>query len=221
MLGRRDFLVAHLLATVSSERILLKASFVTPLVETPELLVGRRRVAGIPTDTQGLFFAFDAGDLTPGRRYRLRLLVGGRDAIEPWPLATFPPPDATPRRVRLLVYTCAGGNDVFPLYVPLPLRQRLLRRALTFRPDAVVAIVTDTPGTGVGWPSVARGTLVTPPAGLVLETVVPMHEVNGFHLVDFERHRVSIHHFRWDRRRDPAEAIDTLEPFHVSRWAHR
>ncbi len=26
---------------------------------------------------------------------------------------------------------------------------------------------------------------------------------------------------RRDRRRDPAEAIDTLEPFHVSRWAHR
>jgi hypothetical protein len=40
--------------------------------------------------------------------------------------------------------------------------------------------------------------------------------VNGFHLVDVEPDRVTIRHFRWYRGRDPEDAIDTLEPFHVS-----
>ena len=46
----------------------------------------------------------------------------------------------------MLVYTCAGGNgeartpDGTQAYVPLAERQRLLRRALSFQPQALVAI---------------------------------------------------------------------------------
>jgi hypothetical protein len=137
--GAHEGSVAHLLPTVSSDRILLKASFLSPQDEAPELLVDGRAVAGIMTDTSGLFWAFDAQGLEPDRRYGLELRRGGTYLIDPWELATFPAPDARPEHLRLLMYTCAGGNDVFELYVPVPIRQRLLRRALTFEPDAVVA----------------------------------------------------------------------------------
>lgn len=492
---RADGLVAHVLPTVSWDRMLLKVSFVVPQGEPPELRVGRRRVAGRQTDTAGEHWAFDVPGLAPGRRYRLDLRSEGCRVIDPWELATFPAPDACPERLRLLVYTCAGGYDIFPLYVPAPVRQRLFRRALSFGPDAVVAIgdhvywdlraglaalatgasqkakevagefdrtaavlgtpnegvlkravgpqlaglygtlfrgvpvfflrddhdyfeddqvtpelttfppdgfmrqlaratqwlyypeflpdpwrpldlpgasaadrpravgeafgtlrygelfegllydckgfvtlagadglvlppsveawlgarmadpcarhvvhipsnppgwsagkfaewypdvvvtpgelttdepkpgwqpgwlaqhhrlvsaasamarvplfvsgdihsiaegrivragphdlranpvvsvITGTPGTGVGWPSVARRTMALPPSAVELESVVPVQEVNGFHLFDFTPDRVTIRHFRWNRRTDPEDAIDTLEPFHVSEYA--
>ena len=63
----------------------------------------------------------------------------------PWTLGTFPPRDSKPDRFRLLVYTCAGGNgeartsDGTQAFVPLAERQRLLRRALSFQPQAVIA----------------------------------------------------------------------------------
>ena len=137
--GTHEGSVAHLLPTVSSDRILIKASFTSSQAETPELAVGGRRVAGEMTDSDGLFWAFDAAGLEPGRRYDLELRRGDRFLIDPWQLSTFPAPDARPERFRLLAYTCAGGNDLFEIYVKVPIRQRLLRRALSFEPDAVVA----------------------------------------------------------------------------------
>jgi hypothetical protein len=492
-----DGIVAHILPTVRHDRMLIKVSFTAAQAEPPVLRVNRRQVQGQPTDTQGLFWAFDVDGLRAARRYTLDLRAAGRRALDPWTLSTFPDPATCPERFRLLVYTCAGGNDLFPLYVPLPLRQRLLRRALAFEPDAVLAIgdhvywdlraglaarvtgdsalareragvfdraapvlghpneavlkravdpqiaalygtafrgvpvfflrddhdyfeddqvtedlvtfpadpfmqrlaratqwlyypellpdaqrppdlpgscpddrprgvseafgtlrygglveallydckgfvslagaagrvvpasveswltarmadpcpryvvnvpsnppgwsagkfaewypdvvggdgrlttetpkpgwqegwlaqhdrllaaasamarvplflsgdlhgategrilrsgardfranpvvslVSGTPGTGVGWPSVARGTLATPPTALEVESVVPVEEVNGFHLVDFELERVAIRHFRWNRLRDPEDAIDTLAPFHASTYPRR
>lgn len=492
--GTHEGSVAHLLPTVSSERMLIKASFTSPQGEAPELAVDGQRVIGEMTDSEGLFWAFDADGLEPGRRYTLELRRGGVHLIDPWELSTFPAPDARPERLRLLMYTCAGGNDIFDLYVPTATRQRLFRRALTFEPDAVVAngdqvywdlraglaalvtglsatgeehagvfdrtsavlgtaneevlkravgpqiaglygttfrslpvfflrddhdyfeddqvtdelttfppddfmrrlarasqwlyypeflpessrpldlpgasasdrptgvseafgtlrygqlfegllydckgfmtlegasgtltppeveawllarmadpglehvvnipsnppgwsagkfaewypdilgedgglttaipkpgwqegwleqhdrilaaasamnrvplfmsgdihsiaegrilrsgthdfrdnpvisVITGSPGTGVGWPSIARGTLATPPEHLDLEEVVPVREENGFHIVDFEPGKVTIRHFRWNRGEDPEEAIDTLEPFHISEY---
>jgi hypothetical protein len=131
--------VAHLLPAVSHDRMLIKASFTAAQPEAPELAVDGTAVAGRMTDSDGLFWAFDANGLEPERRYTLELRRGGTHLIEPWELSTFPAPDARPERLRLLMYTCAGGNDLFGLYVPVPARQRLLRRALSFEPDAVVA----------------------------------------------------------------------------------
>jgi hypothetical protein len=132
--------VAHLLPTVSHDRILVKASFTTARAEVPVLRVGKRRVPGTATDSHGRFFQFDVPDLPSGRRHRLELWSGTRRLMGPWGLATFPAPTARPRRLRLLVYTCAGGNDLFGLYVPLALRRQLIARGLAFRPDAVIAI---------------------------------------------------------------------------------
>jgi hypothetical protein len=131
--------VAHLLPTVSSDRLLIKASFRNAQEVAPTLRVDGRRVAGQMTDTHGQFWVFDADGLAPSRRYTLEIRRGRQPLIEPWSLATFPAPDALPERFRLLAYACCGGHDLFPLYVPLPVRQRLIRRALSFGPDAVIA----------------------------------------------------------------------------------
>jgi hypothetical protein len=66
--------------------------------------------AAAPT---GRFWRWDVEGLRPDRPHRLRLLDGrGRHLAEPWEVSTFPAPQARPRHLRLLIYTCAGGNDV-------------------------------------------------------------------------------------------------------------
>jgi hypothetical protein len=133
----------HLLPTVSDRRMLIKASFARPLSAAPTLRVGSTPLRGTMNDTAGECWQFDAGDLVPGRRYRLSLAAAnGRALCEPWDLPTFPPPDARPDRFRVLFFTCAGG----PENVGRPgdnlstaNRNRLLRRGLSFQPHAAVA----------------------------------------------------------------------------------
>src|SRR3569833_1434718 len=103
----------HLLPTVSHDRILIKASFGAALAGAPELRVGETRVRGRKDSAEGDFWQFDVTGLKPQTRYRLALSASdGRPLCEPWSLSTFPAPDATPPRLRLLIYTCAGGHDV-------------------------------------------------------------------------------------------------------------
>lgn len=138
--------VLHLIPTASHDRIRLKASFRSVHVPPPTLRVGDRRVPGRPADAGGRFHAFDVSGLPPATRHRLQLeSADGRTLCEAWPLRTLPHPDTSPDRFRLLVFTCAGGPDnlynlgFFDAFLPIALRQRLLARALSFAPDAVVA----------------------------------------------------------------------------------
>lgn len=133
--------VRHILPAASHDRFLVKASFTSPLKTAPELRVGNRRVAGTRTDTDGQFWAFDVGGLTPSTTYQLQLL----DAT--WPLRTFPAPDADVDRFRVLIYTCAGGHDAMripgtenPYWLSVEQRQKLFRTALRQQPDAMIAI---------------------------------------------------------------------------------
>jgi hypothetical protein len=132
----------HLLPTVSDQEMLIKASFDTALTAPPLLHVGSHIVPGSMTDTRGECWQFHAKGLEPSRRYRLTLVTGGKSGgkslCEPWDLATFPALDARPKQVRVLFYTCAGGHEQLT-FLPAAIRNRLLRRALSFRPDAVVA----------------------------------------------------------------------------------
>lgn len=131
--------VRHLLPTVSDTQMLLKASFEAPLAEPPVLRVGSIAVPGRMTDTRGEMWAFHAVGLAPARRYPLTLTGrGGRSLCEPWDLSTFPSPDARPEKLRVLFFTCAGGHEALDFLPPL-VRNRLLRRALSFQPDAAVA----------------------------------------------------------------------------------
>lgn len=138
--------VLHILPTVNHERLLLKVSFLKALQEPPILSVGRTiKAKGIKTDTEGRFWMFDVSGLEPDTEYELLLQDASGDRLcDPWQLRTFPHPDATPKRVRLLIYTGLGGHDVHREWMktgpqPLAIRQRLLNRALSFKPDVVIS----------------------------------------------------------------------------------
>ena len=139
--------VRHLLPAVSDSRLLLKASFDGPLSAAPTLRIGSAGVTGRMNDTAGEYWQFYATGLEPARRYDLSLVgAGGVSLCEPWPLSTFPARDATPERLRMLFFTCAGGPGGTyggigdrSGFLPTAIRNRLLRRALSFQPDAAVA----------------------------------------------------------------------------------
>jgi hypothetical protein len=131
--------VRHLLPTVSDTDMLIKASFLRPLTGAPILRIGTRSVRGSMNDTRGEFWQFRAADLQPGRRHTLSLTgANGKALCDPWELSTFPRADSRPDRFRVLFFTCAGGHEGLT-FLPSALRNRLLRRALTFQPDAVIA----------------------------------------------------------------------------------
>jgi hypothetical protein len=137
--------VVHLIPTASHERLLLKASLRRPLSRPPRLLVDGRPTPGVQGDALGRFWRFDVRALQAARRHELRLVdAEGQPLCDAWPLSTLPAPDARPDRVRLLAYTCAGGNDGAPIggkstWLSMQARRRLLARGLSFAPQAVIA----------------------------------------------------------------------------------
>ncbi|HYL38010.1 MAG TPA: hypothetical protein VEV17_18990 [Bryobacteraceae bacterium] len=135
--------VRHLLPTVSDTRMLIKASFAKPLSRPPSLRIGSLTVRGRMTDTEGSFWEFYAGGLQPARRHSLSLIAADRKPLcQPWDLATFPAASAQPESLRVLFFTCAGGPDSDNLTrgnLPTAIRNRLMRRALSFQPQAMVA----------------------------------------------------------------------------------
>jgi len=162
----------HLLPTVSHDRFLIKASFASPLLAAPELEVGDHRVRGQMNLASGDFWQFDVPGLRPSTPYKLSLTgAGGRALCEPWSLSTFPAPDAMPERLRLMIYTCGGGHDLYNeglgegriTWLPSALRRRLLRRGLSFQPDALIAN-----GDQIYWdlraPQASKGTGASPRA---------------------------------------------------------
>ncbi len=138
--GWRAGPLQHLIPAASHDRVALKCSFADPLDFVPVLRIGERLVAGRSTDSERRFFSFDASGLEPDTEYALQLLGGGGTLCDPWPLRTFPPPSAQPESVRFLAYTCAGGHPESGFFLPLAVRRRLLRRALSFGPRALIAI---------------------------------------------------------------------------------
>lgn len=136
--------VSHLIPTANHHRIRLKAIFREP-VKSPVLRVGEREIPGVATDSTGHGHAFDVASLAPDTEYRLGLHDSSRTLCDPWPLRTLPAPDAEPASFRLLVYTCAGGHPLMSegpdsAFLPMPVRQRLLARALSYAPQALIAV---------------------------------------------------------------------------------
>jgi len=139
----------HLLPTVSDTRILIKASFTKPLASAPSLHIGASAVTGTMNDTDRAFWQFHATGLQPDRQYTLSLKgEHGRNLCEPWQLSTFPARDSHPSSLRVLFFTCAGGPDstgdsgtdaLTSGNLPTAIRNRLLRRGLSFQPAAAVA----------------------------------------------------------------------------------
>ncbi|WP_157976770.1 hypothetical protein [Parahaliea mediterranea] len=136
----------HLLPLVSHNGINIKLSFASPRATAPQLAIGARQVAGVPSDSDGRFWAFRVGGLAPNTEYRLQLREpGGAPLCDPWPLRTFPAPGEAADRLRVAAFTCAGGPDlpVFPggrhAFKPVPYRQRLNDLILDYQPDLVIA----------------------------------------------------------------------------------
>jgi hypothetical protein len=139
--------VRHLLPAASDSRILLKASFLEPLTVPPRLLVGNTPVPGTMSDSTGTFWQFQAAGLNPGASHTLALeAADGTSLCEPWALSTLPSANSQPEQLRVLFFTCAGGppgsydgigrNSGF---LPGEIRNRLLRRGLSYAPDLAVA----------------------------------------------------------------------------------
>jgi hypothetical protein len=124
--------LVHVLPTSSHNRILIKASFKKPLDVTPILHIDERRISGVRSDTRGSFWQFHAGDLRSGTSYELSLVSSDDHSLcQPWTLSTMPALDELPSKLRLLVYSCAGGHDLFSAahtgfeFLPAAVRQRL------------------------------------------------------------------------------------------------
>ncbi len=144
-------IVRHLLPAVNESQFLIKTSFTRALRETPRLRIQNggsgRFVEGYLNDTSGEFWQFYATELQADTEYQLSLQDSSGNALcESWPLSTFPSPQQNPEQVRVLFYTCAGGpeGEYFGINdrrgnLPIAIRQRLLRRGLSFSPQAAVA----------------------------------------------------------------------------------
>lgn len=135
----------HIIPTANHERFLIKISLKSAVYEAPRLRVDDRQIVGSRTDVIGRCFQFDIPKLQPATRYELQLFdAGGARLSDPWPLKTFPDPDAPVEHLRILAYTCGGGYDgpMFKghtLWLDMGARRRLLERGLAFNPDVVIA----------------------------------------------------------------------------------
>ena len=228
--------LAHLIPTASHERFLIKASFKKPLAFTPRLTVDGKPVEGFKTDAHGRFWRFDAPSLSANTTYALRLTdPGGAPLCDAWPLKTFPAPSASPERLRILAYTCAGGCDGpawngKTFFLDMSARRRLLARGMSCQPDVVIAngdhiywdLVTylNKPFVSLGgtlatgdlpFPSAFRGVDSKPSQLIGMDEFLKPTEKNGFSVIDVTPDKVTYTMFMW-RPPQRAEEIDTMEP---------
>ena len=138
--------IRHLIPLSNQDSILLKASFAQPQFK-PHLKIGSAIFVGNQRDTLGRFWSFYANELESDTEYELLLrTVEGVPLAESWPLRTAPALQASKERLRVLIYTCAGGPDDAKWlngewrFLPIARRQALLRRALEFEPDIAIGV---------------------------------------------------------------------------------
>lgn len=102
-------------------------------------------IKGVMTDTEGYFWYFDIRNLKPDTAYHLVIQDSlGQNLTDLWSIKTLPDPNSTPEHLRILIFTGSGGHDVyqtwlFKQHLPIEVRQRLLNRALSFKPDIVIS----------------------------------------------------------------------------------
>ena len=169
-------LVSLIIPTANHERFRIKVVFRDAMNDVPNLQMGDQKIVGEQTDSVGQHFTFDASGLEPETEYQLQLLdKAGQSLTDPWPLKTFPSSDAEPPKARFLFLTCMGGADfvrhpieINPIYLHSTGRRRLLRRALSFNPDAAIAI-----GDHVYWDMRGRSSMAMAQSPISRLTVAP------------------------------------------------
>ena len=97
--------------------------------------------------SSGRFWQFDETGLSAATTYKLQLVNSNKSPLcDSWPLKTYPHPDAEVESLKVMVYTCAGGDENrgsaqgLPEAVPKALRQKFFQRGLDMNPDAVIAV---------------------------------------------------------------------------------
>lgn len=135
--------VVHLLPAANHDTILIKAAFRTAR-RSVRLRVNGASHAGQQSDTQGRYWSFLVTGLSPDTTQMLQLTDRSGPLCDCWPLKTMPHPDQPVGSFRLLSFTCAGGDPTMPgiggeAFRPMELRRRLLARAMSFAPQAVIA----------------------------------------------------------------------------------
>lgn len=136
-------------------------------------------------------------------------------------------PDGWMTQHDRLVTAASVRRDRVPLWISgdlhssaLGVMTRTNEHDLSANP--VVALCCGTPGTGTpGFPSSFRGVRAEPSTVVEATELVSAIEENGFSLVDFTPHDITISMFRWDHRAQPESDIDALEPFLVHRIPRR
>lgn len=136
--------VRHILPTTTDTQFSITMSLWQPR-DSVDLLVGKRRISGVQTDSEGRHWSFHASRLNPDTTYQLQLVDDEGPFYECWPLKTLPDRNSMPSSLRLLAFTCAGGGDGFStstvqFFKPHKFRQRLFDSALAQKPDVALAI---------------------------------------------------------------------------------
>tara|TARA_Y100000385_G_C13105220_1_gene647118 strand:- start:668 stop:2269 length:1602 start_codon:yes stop_codon:yes gene_type:complete len=142
-------IVSHMIPQVNHNRILLSISTNRPLEKAPSIKVGKKKIIGSKRDGLGQHWFFDIQDLESKKTYELKLLGNSGRLCDDWTIKTFPSPSAETEKMRLLVYTCAGGHPLSRELHPrlnesrqqfISRRSALLKKGLSFNPDAIIAI---------------------------------------------------------------------------------
>lgn len=135
----RDTAVRAILPAATHDTLALKVLLDHPPSGPLSLAIDGRDVRGRPVDRDAYAWQFVQGGLKSGTDHSLLLRDNSKRPLrEPWRLRTLPQPDAQPSRVRLLFFTCAGGDEEDG-YLSIADRRALFDRALSFSPDLAVA----------------------------------------------------------------------------------
>jgi hypothetical protein len=134
--------VRAIMPAASADTLAVKVLLNTPPSHAPQLSIGGRTVTAQRMDTDGYAWGFLQPGLESGTLYELVLAdASGAPLREPWRLKTLPAPGSQPEHLRVLFFTCAGGDEAGSPYgyLPVEVRRALFDRALSFEPDMAVA----------------------------------------------------------------------------------
>lgn len=139
--------LALLLPSASQNGLGLKLWTTTPQADAPRVTIDGAHVQARPLGSRGRVWRYAQGGLAPGRAYRLAVEdASGRAMRAPWTLKTLPAPGQPVDRVRLLIFSCAGGDETYGLtpgrtgFLAMAVRRALLDRALSFTPDLAIVV---------------------------------------------------------------------------------
>lgn len=136
--------VQHILPSYDHRQLLIKLSLQSPAKTALSLQVNNQSIPGKANDSAQRFWQFYTDSLQANTLYELQIKdEEGGSLTDSWTIKTFPHPDSTTDKVTILAFTCAGGVEDYlfgqEIFNPIPVRQALLKKGLSFNPQIIVA----------------------------------------------------------------------------------